>query len=431
MRRPSFVITACALMATTSLVLTTGGASPATASVLAATSKAPIVVGGEGDSLSPGVAAGFEAGIYRFNKSGGLDGRKIQFTGFLDDGYNGHTNLINAQQLVENAHVMAVAPFVSAVATGGTSSFLAQNQVPFIGWSTDAAFLTQPKWGFPIDGNQGNPDVTAAGGAAIYDAIAGVNSMSKVRVAFVAYNIAPAIAALQGQAGAVKSAHGNVVLQSSSMPVLGTTNYVPYAQAAIASHPNIVFEVVANADSVGLAAALRAGGYKGAIVNGVSYLPGSLAGDRNEAAALNGVYVIDEFPADENQTPAVKQALKDLRSVGQPPYLTSGVSQGYWSASIFVQMLKATLNRVGGDPNKVTGLTLQQTVNNGFVYRDPIPGGIGNEYFPAATVIPTGCDTVVRIVGTAYKQIAPYRCLGAVNWKTQRVMSEITGKPIS
>ena len=52
------------------------------------TSPTPIVVGGDGDSLSPGVAGGFEAGIYRFNKAGGLDGRKIKFTAFLDDEYS-------------------------------------------------------------------------------------------------------------------------------------------------------------------------------------------------------------------------------------------------------------------------------------------------------------------------------------------------------
>ena len=53
------------------------------------TDPTPIVVGGDGDSLSPGVAGGFEAGIYRFNKAGGLDGRKIRFTGFLNDEYSG------------------------------------------------------------------------------------------------------------------------------------------------------------------------------------------------------------------------------------------------------------------------------------------------------------------------------------------------------
>ena len=112
------------------------------------TSPTPIVVGGDGDSLSPGVAGGFEAGIYRFNKAGGLDGRKIKFTGFLDDEYSAQTNLTNAQQLVENDHVMAVVPFLSAEASGSTSTFLSSNKVPFIGWASNSAYLTQPRWAF-------------------------------------------------------------------------------------------------------------------------------------------------------------------------------------------------------------------------------------------------------------------------------------------
>jgi ABC-type branched-subunit amino acid transport system substrate-binding protein len=389
------------------------------------------VVGGDGDSLSPGIAKGFEAGIYRFNKAGGLGGRKIRFTGFLEDGYSGQTNLTNAQQLVENAHVMAVVPFTSAVASGATSSFLVANKVPFIGWATNSAFLTQPTWGLPINGSQGNPDVQGVGGgASFFGATAGTQSPKNVRMALIALNIAPAIAALNGAVGAFKFAGANVVYQGSPVPVIGATSYTPYAQAILASHPNLVFEAMDNANSVGLAAALKAGGYKGAIVNGVSYLPGQLASQPSEAAALNGVYVIDEFPADENNTPAVKQAHKDLVSVGQAPYLTAGVSQGYWSAIVFEQMLRATLARVGGDPGKVTGAALQVAVNGGFTYTDPIAGGIGTEHFPAAESIPTGCNTLVQVAGNNYKQISTYQCGGAVNVRTGQWVSEVTGKPV-
>jgi ABC-type branched-subunit amino acid transport system substrate-binding protein len=423
--------TLSAFVAGSCMTAACGGTSVASAAT-AGSGKAPIVVGGDGDSLSPGIAKGFEAGIYRFNRAGGLDGRKIEFTGFLDDGYSGQTNLINAQQLVENTHVMAVVPFTSAVATGATSSFLADHKVPFIGWATNSAYLTQPTWGLPINGSQGNPDVQGVGGgASFFGATAGTSSIGKVRMALIAENIAPGIAALDGAVNAFKFAGADVVYQGAPIPVLGTTNYTPYAQAILASHPNLVFQVLDNPDSAGLAAALKAGGYKGGIVNGVSYLPGSLASQPNVAAALNGVYVIDEFPADENNTPAVMQAKHDLVSVGQAPYLTAGVSQGYWSAIVFEQMLRATLRAVGGDPGKVTGAALQKTVNRGFTYTDPIAGGIGTEHFPAAESIPTGCDTLVRVVGTGYKQISPYVCAGAINVKTGHRVSEITGKSVS
>ena len=57
---------------------------------------------------------------------------------------------------------MAVVPFVSAVASGATSTFLSANKVPFIRWASNPAYLTQPTWGLPIDGSQSNPVVSGA-----------------------------------------------------------------------------------------------------------------------------------------------------------------------------------------------------------------------------------------------------------------------------
>ena len=426
MRRLSVLALVSGVVVASLVVTSLGGSAGASTN----SSTAPIVVGGDGDSLSPGVAAGFNAGIYRFNKAGGLDGRKIKFTGFLDDGYSAQANLTNAQQLVQNQHVMAVVPFVSAIATAATGTFLVANKVPFIGWATNSAYVTQPTWGFPITGNQGNPNVQALSGNS-FETIAGVSSASKVRMAFISENIAAAINALHSTSGAAKAAGAKIVYQNGPIAVIGTTNYAPYAQSVLATHPNIVFEVLDNPDGIGLAAALRAAGYKGGIVNGVSYLPGELSSQPNEAAALKGVYVIDQFPADENKTAAVVQAQKDLVSVGQKPYLTSGISQGYWSAIVFEQMLKATLKQVGGDPSKVTGPALQKAVNNKFVYTGPIAGGVGTEYFPAAEAITTGCSTLVRVSGTSYKQIIPFKCFGAMNVKTGKTLSQVTGKPVS
>ena len=53
-------------------------------------------------------------------------------------------------------------------------------------------------------------------------------------------------------------------------------------------------------------------------------------------------------------------------------------------------MLKSTLAAVGGNPAKVTGAALQQTVAGGksWSYTDPIADGIGTETFPAAETLP-------------------------------------------
>jgi ABC-type branched-subunit amino acid transport system substrate-binding protein len=415
---------------TTTSTVSTG--STASTGAAGATSTTPIVVGGDGNlALDAGIAQGFEAGIYRFNQAGGLNGRKIQFTGFLDDGLSAQTNLTNAQQLVENKHVMAIAPFSSAVATDSTGSFVAQSKVPVIGWGTNVIFTTQPAWVFGINGNQINPNVQGvAGGAQILTATGNTKTPGKVKVAAIAENIAPGISANNAIAGVLKSAGMQIVYKQASMGLV-TTNYAPYAQAIIASGANVAFETLDSPDCIGLSAALKSAGFKGTIVNGQTYFPGQLASQPNEASALNGVYIENEFPADENNTPAVRQAQQDFVATGQPPHLTAGASIGYWSAIVLEQMLKATLKAVGGDPNKVTSATLQQTVTSGFTYTDPIVGGIGAETFPAASTVPTGCGTLVKTVGTSYKQITPYQCLGAVNIVTQKKVSQLTGKSVS
>jgi ABC-type branched-subunit amino acid transport system substrate-binding protein len=393
----------------------------------------PIVVGSDGDlAAGPGVAEGFEAGIVRFNKAGGLAGRQIKFVGIANDGFSPASALSNTQQLVESKHIFAMVPVESTVADGSTGLFLADHNVPFIGWATNAAFATQTRWGFGIDGNQGNPQVQGvAGMTQVLAAMQKTKTPGQVRMALIANNIPGSIVANNALAGAAKVLGIHVVYQQTPVATTGTTSYAPYAQSIMSSGANAVYEVLGAPDSIGLAAALKSEGFKGLVVNGVTYLPGDLAGQPNEAAALNGVYVESLFPVGENASPAVKQEQKDLVSVGQAPYLTSGISVGYWSAIVFEQMLRATLQSVGGDATKVTGAALEKMVNNGFTYRDPISGGIGPEYFPAARTIPTGCGTLVKTVGTGYKQIAPFQCPGAVNIASGKKLNPKTGQPTS
>ena len=432
MRRHLLSATARAVL----LLAATSGFCSATAGAAtagAATNGPPIVVGGDGDlAISAGVGVGFEAGIYRFNQAGGLDGRQIEFTGFLDDRLNAATNLANATELVQRLHVLAVVPFVSEVANGATGSFLAANQVPFIGWSVNAAFEVEPTWGFGINGNQVNPRVQGLAGVdQVLAALGDARTPGKAKIAIIGIDTQVGSRSIAALGGAARYAGMKVVYDKAPIPAAGATSYAPYAAALMASGANIVYEVLASNGAIGLAGRLKADGYKGTIVNGVTYFPGQLASQPDEASALDGVYVDDEFPADQNGTAAVKQAEKDLEAVGQPPALTSGVAVGYWSAIVFEQMLKATLRAEGGDPAKVTGATLAHTVTNGFTYRDPIAGGIGSETFPAAESIPTGCGTLVRTTGTTYTQVAPYRCPGAVSVRTDQKLSQTTGRPLS
>jgi hypothetical protein len=397
-------------------------------------SKAPIIVGGIGDmSVGPGEAIGFQAGLYRFNKAGGLDGRKIKFVGFLDDGFSTAANLANAQQLIQKDNAFAVAPFVGASGGAATGEFLASSKIPFIGWAANASFYSQPKWGFGVNGQQSNPEVESATGMLQIIAAEGAKKdPSKVKMALIGNDVAGAITSTNGFATVAKKEGIDVVYRESPIAVQGTTSYAPYAEAILSSGANTVYENLGSADAVGLTAALKSAGFKGTMVNDITYYPGQLAAQPNEATALNGAYVVDGFPANENQTAATKQAQADFRAIGQPPDLTSAASAGYWSAIVLEQMLKATLARVGSI-GKVTPVALQQTVTSskGWTYEDPVSGGIGNETFPSAEVNPTACSTLVKVVGTGYKQVEPYRCTYAINVNTGQRVDPSTGKSLS
>ena len=109
----------------------------------------------------------------------------------------------NAQELVQDKHVSFLAPVLSDVASGATGTYLAQQKVPFIGWATDAAFATDPQWGFSIDGNQTNPniqDITVADTLAI----TGFKKPSQIKEAYIGENIAGAIVSNNALAEASK-----------------------------------------------------------------------------------------------------------------------------------------------------------------------------------------------------------------------------------
>ena len=64
------------------------------------------------------------------------------------------------------------------------------------------------------------------------------------------------------------------------------------------------------------------------------------------------------------------------------------------------------------------------------MYTDPIPGGIGQETFPAAETIPTGCGTLLKTVGSSFKLVEPYKCYYDVNIKTNQKLNPQTGQVI-
>jgi hypothetical protein len=380
------------------------GTAAATTDATSATG--PIVVGGVDAGFNfPGTATGFQAGIYRFNKAGGLDGRKIKFLGVQDDQDSPASETTDVQQLVQSDHVFAVTPFADDVASSQLTTFLGQNTTPVIGYGVEQAFC-ENKWAISIIGCQQSFQGWETTSSIRQIIQASKKPGSQLKVAMEGYDSAPAVTVSQTLGEVWTSLGAKVVINQNNIPVTGAQSQAPFVQAILATDPNIVFEVTGSAAGIALAAALHAAGYTGIIYNGATYEPSAVATQPSVAAALKGVYTTNLLPTEYDGTPAVKQELKDLKSIGAAPDIEIGTDIGYWSAQLFIQLLQATKARgVAVTPSNVAA-----TVTKGITIKPTLAGGNGPLSWPTLSDQPQPCTSTVYGAGATYKLFQKFTC---------------------
>jgi branched-chain amino acid transport system substrate-binding protein len=383
-----------------------GLASSSSAGAATAGSSGPIVVGGVYVAENfPGVNQGFQARIARFNKSGGLGGRKIQYLGATDDQDSSATEVATVQQLVRAQHVFAVTPVADDVVSETLTTFLAQNNTPMLGYGLENSWCNNPLTisfaGCQI--SSAGWESTAASKQIIQ---ASKKPASAIRVALEGYNIAPGVQTNKELGEVWQKLGSKVVLNENRIPLTGVSSQAPFVQSIIASNPNVVFEVTASAEAISLAAALKAGGYKGIIYNGASYVPTALATQPSVAQALSGVYVTNLLPTGYDNTPAIVQEKKDLKAIGASQLIEIGTDVGYWDADMFIRLLQATKAR--GVP--VTPANLVATVKNGITLQPSLPGGNGPLKWPMFYDQPQPCNSTVQGAGKTYKLFQKFTC---------------------
>lgn len=392
---------------TTPAAGSSSSAAPGSSSNTATGSSAgnAIVVGGLQDGNFAGMNTGFQARIARFNAQGGIGGRKIDFVGVLNDGDSLTTDLSNAQTLVLKDHVFAVAPVADEVLNPASVQLFTQNTTPFIGWGLSPAFCDN-NWGFPLAGCEATPDYQSLW--AFDQAAKAIGKSPKgLRVAVIGTNNAGGKA---GTAGIVSANHlvgAEVVYGQASVPQDGTTDYTPYVQAIMAGNPDMVELVVNFQAAVGLTAALRQAGYKGALWNPSAYVPGLFASQPQLAQALNGSLVVANFPPAEQRSPASLQLQSDLKAIGAPANYSLGEAVGWWSGEEFIQELQATAAK-----GPLTQANFEKVINAGWTIK-PLTGGISGLTFPLDHSRAAGCYGLLMASGTRYLMKAPYMCVPA------------------
>jgi ABC-type branched-subunit amino acid transport system substrate-binding protein len=362
-----------------------------------------IVVAGVQDGNYAGIDVGFKARIARFNNAGGLDGRKINLLEVAKDGSSLTQNFSTVQSLVLKDHVFAVTPVSSQGFSPSSATLLTQHNIPLIGWGISPTMCIGDN-AFPVLGCQASSKYQTL---ELLDQLAAAlgKQIQGLKLAIIGIDNAGGKSGLDGVAAAARSAKANVVYAKATIPQGGATDYAPYVQGLLGANADAIMLLPDFATGAALTGALRQAGYRGAVWNPTAYVPGVLSGQPQLAAALNGSFVVTQFPPQEQDSPAVKQIIADLKGIGAPSNLTLGVSVGWWSAEQFIQQLQATAAK-----GEVTSANFVKTIHAGWTIK-PVDGGISGLSFPGSQVKPAGCGGLMtaQAKGT-YSVAEKYAC---------------------
>jgi len=371
-----------------------------------------ITIGGIASVTSPtgplfgDIEVGAKARFDRANREGGVNGRMIKFLGVEDDGADPSRTLDLARKQVLQENVFAIAPFVSPTLLEPTADFLSQNEAPFAGWAITPAYCsTHLGIGFNgcLESDPPHVDNSLCGTLAV--------ALKMGQGTTVAYQGDDSVSSKSGAKQNIQcweDRGAKIVYNENNIPTSAVADYSPYAQAIMTSNngqpPDVVQLLTAFGAAAGMSGALKAAGYKGAIVNFISYLPGALDQLPDVAKAFDGVYANVQWLAEEFGGPAIEQVQADLAASGSQHAFDISVAAGYWSADVFLQVLKAA----GQD---LSAAKITSTLEGGFTYTpEKDPPGLGPLKFPAAFQEPSGCSSLVRHNGNKYDPVLPLTC---------------------
>jgi len=358
-----------------------------------------------------GADDGFKARFERANTDKEIPGgRKIDFSACQDDGNNPQTNLQVVQKLAQQDGDFAIVGISPNVLTASTD-FVARSQVPMYGWGILPGTCGN-RWFFGFNGclvtNYPNKKHTVyQANLALGPIEATGQTPAQSKFALQAQDNDSGHAGNETISQLIKLEGAKVVYQEANIPASSAgVSFTPFAEAIKAADPNILLTLTDFQTAPALTGALTASGYTGANVNYVGYIPGLLSTSAQLASAFNGAYVSSQTVPSEQGTPYIKQMQKDLTASNAKTgsFVTLANSIAYAEADLFVSQLKA----VGKNLNTKT---FDQVINNGnYTYKSSAAGGQGQMEYPSMHFIPADCASMLKIDGTTYNQIVPFKC---------------------
>jgi ABC-type branched-subunit amino acid transport system substrate-binding protein len=350
----------------------------------------------------------------RFDEEGDVFGRKITVTEFADDNNDPNTLLSEAKRLVQQEGSFALLPLMTPNLNEATATFLAQQHVPFLGWGIAQPWCQNP-YGFPFTGcivpPTGLPNTGDTWGALIdqlFKSRGDAKGGKGKTAAVITEDNATAQEGLKEISfQAKKGGHMKVVYAEAAIPATPPGDYSPFANDIMTSNnggpPDVVFETVSFSNLLGLSKALIDAGFTGVLTNAVAY-------DPRLVAPAKGQTVFTQFDLPEDAGNAKMQSIVAAikASAGDDVLITQGVLSGYFTADLFVSILK----KVGKN------LTAEKFAKVASKFTYEVPGTVGPTKWPKAFEQGAPCGTLAESDGTVYTLPVPYKCYSNFNYET-------------
>lgn len=410
MNRRLIALCGAVLLAVTGCATTAPGSSPAgssSGSTRGVTDDSVKVGGVIVKSSSFGLSfalteLGAKARFDRANAEGGVNGRKIDFIGAEDDGFDAAKNIAAVRKLVQQEQVFAVVPVNTQLAG---AKFLQQQNVPYFGWGYSEAEWCGPAIAFSFTGCAGSakPGTQSAG---FFAALTNATGPANGRTLAIIGHDDPNTKAVNkvGAAGAAEVGFKVATVDNSVPQTSIPTDWSPVVNRLLTSDsgkaPDVIFSTMATPFNSGLFSALKAAGYRGTLMDGISYNDATLKNPQVRQA-FEGAYVSAPIEPLVSDSEASQQMRADFEKVtGKKDFEWSqDMAVGYAIADVFLQVLQKTGRELTVD-------SFLRAAEN-ITIESPYGGDLS---FPKNHTAPNGCASLVRVKNGAWMPASPLVC---------------------
>ncbi len=310
-----------------------------------ASSKAPFIVGADED-LSGALAAfggyikdGFGATFNAVNKSGGIDGHKIDLK-LLDDQFTLSTSISNMKELLAEKPVFVTGSTLTTFCAGN-GPYAAKAKVPM---SCFAALASQVSPIEPYLFDRNPPEITTA--QPLINFIPTVVT-STPKIGILVSDI-PGPDAFATQVASLAKAKGWTITSSVTAPGDGTPPTAAQVAALAATDPNVITMELASSENAAFVEQLRTDGFTGPVISQDADYDGL------QSLADPNYYVLsaNRFVSSTGTSSGVRSYVKEMASVGVTgnAALNSGQQAQAWiAAQDLVAALKSCVKANGGN----------------------------------------------------------------------------------